>query len=108
MVDPGAPKTTAKVTPGAFRGSLPRLPGKRAPMRAACPAGETHQGIPFTGQQGRLRDALEAIQLENPFPGICGRVCHHPCEDACNRRKFDETVSISALERASYGLGAGA
>ena len=29
-----------------------------------------------------------------------GRVCYHPCEDACNRAKLDtEAVGIHAVER---------
>jgi 2-oxoacid:acceptor oxidoreductase delta subunit (pyruvate/2-ketoisovalerate family) len=31
---------------------------------------------------------------------VTGRVCHHPCEKACNRRLFDGAVSIHAVERA--------
>jgi 2-oxoacid:acceptor oxidoreductase delta subunit (pyruvate/2-ketoisovalerate family) len=39
------------------------------------------------------------ILRENPFPGVCGRVCPHPCEGVCNRREFDETIAIQAIER---------
>ena len=35
-----------------------------------------------------------------PFAGICGRVCHHPCETECYRGKLmEEPVSICALKR---------
>lgn len=34
-----------------------------------------------------------------PFAGICGRICHHPCEDNCNRQEIDEAVSICNLKR---------
>ena len=37
--------------------------------------------------------------MENPFPGVCGRVCYHPCELQCNRREFDEPVAIHTIER---------
>src|SRR4030042_614437 len=45
----------------------------------------------------------------NPFPGTTGRVCHHPCEQDCNRMKFDESVSIRSLERfvADYAMEKG-
>ncbi|MCC7462692.1 MAG: FAD-dependent oxidoreductase, partial [Gammaproteobacteria bacterium] len=36
----------------------------------------------------------------NPFPAIAGRICHHPCEAACNRVGYDAPVSICRLERA--------
>jgi NADPH-dependent glutamate synthase beta subunit-like oxidoreductase len=35
----------------------------------------------------------------NPFPAVCGRVCYHPCETACNRADLDSAVSIHAVER---------
>jgi len=37
--------------------------------------------------------------MDNPFPGICGRICNHRCEDACNRAKLDEPINIRALKR---------
>lgn len=36
---------------------------------------------------------------DNPFPALHGRVCYHPCENACNRGQLDEAVSIHAVER---------
>ena len=33
------------------------------------------------------------------MPAIHGRVCYHPCEDACNRIHTDSSVSIHAVER---------
>jgi NADPH-dependent glutamate synthase beta subunit-like oxidoreductase len=30
---------------------------------------------------------------------VHGRVCYHPCEDACNRKDLDDAVSIHAVER---------
>ena len=35
----------------------------------------------------------------NPFPSIAGRICHHPCEDACNRKAHDVEIVICGLER---------
>jgi heterodisulfide reductase subunit A-like polyferredoxin len=37
--------------------------------------------------------------MDNPFPGICGRICNHRCESACNRGLVDEPVNIRALKR---------
>jgi formate dehydrogenase beta subunit len=34
----------------------------------------------------------------NPLPAITGRVCHHPCETACNRGLYDESISIHGVE----------
>jgi len=33
------------------------------------------------------------------MPAVHGRVCYHPCEDSCNRKNVDESVSIHAVER---------
>ena len=48
---------------------------------------------------GRYLDALAVIRERNPLPAICGRVCHHPCEGACNRGHQDEPVAMDALKR---------
>ena len=42
---------------------------------------------------------MRVIKMDNPFPGICGRICNHRCEDACNRGKVDEPINIRALKR---------
>ena len=41
----------------------------------------------------------QTILNENPFPAICGRVCFHPCESACNRADMDEPIANHHLER---------
>ena len=50
-------------------------------------------------QGGRYRKAWEIIVRDNPLPAVHGRVCYHPCEDACNRGEIDDSVSIHAVER---------
>ncbi|MBN1955625.1 MAG: FAD-dependent oxidoreductase [Anaerolineae bacterium] len=70
-----------------------------APCRDACPTGQRVQGYIALIREGRYHDALRVIKEDNPFPGICGRICNHRCEDACNRRKLDEAINIRALKR---------
>ncbi len=70
-----------------------------APCRDACPAGQRVQGYIALIREGRWPDALRVIKLENPFPGICGRICNHRCENACNRGLVDEPINIRALKR---------
>ena len=41
-------------------------------------------------------EALAVVRDRCPLPGICGRICHHPCEAACRR---DEPIAIRALKR---------
>ncbi|MEW5956421.1 MAG: FAD-dependent oxidoreductase [Chloroflexota bacterium] len=70
-----------------------------APCRDACPAGQRAQGYIALIRAGRYDDALRVIKEDNPFPGICGRICNHRCETACNRGKVDEALNIHALKR---------
>ena len=70
-----------------------------APCRDACPAGQRAQGYIALIREGRWADALRVIKMDNPFPGICGRICNHRCETACNRGLVDEAINIRALKR---------
>ena len=70
-----------------------------APCRDACPAHQRAQGYIALIREGRFEDALRVIKEDNPFPGICGRICNHRCEDACNRGKVDDPINIHALKR---------
>ena len=84
---------------GTWRFMRPKYNEKTAPCSAACPAGEDIARIEMLSNQGRYQDAVETILLENPFPSVCGRVCFHPCETACNRSGLDDPVAIHDLER---------
>jgi len=70
-----------------------------APCRDACPGGQRAQGYIALIREGRWNDALRVIKMDNPFPGICGRICNHRCETACNRNLVDEPINIRALKR---------
>ena len=70
-----------------------------APCRDACPAHQRAQGYIALIREGRWADALRVIKMDNPFPGICGRICNHRCETACNRGQVDEPINIRALKR---------
>ncbi len=80
-----------------------------APCRDACPAGQRAQGYIALIAQGRYREALRVIKEDNPFPSVCGRTCHHPCEGSCTRALVDQPVSIMALKRfvVDYALAYG-
>ena len=88
-VRPGPPERTRRPV------YIDRLP----PCNASCPAGENVQAWLAEAQAGRFREAWEIIVRDNPMPAVHGRVCYHPCEDACNRKDLDEAVSIHAVER---------
>jgi len=84
-----------QAVPGAFAVDKRGIP----PCRAACPAGVNVQGYVALIGAGKYAEALELIRRELPFPGICGRVCPHPCEAACSRASAEGAVSIMALKR---------
>ncbi|HIP96772.1 MAG TPA: FAD-dependent oxidoreductase, partial [Anaerolineae bacterium] len=70
-----------------------------APCSNACPGGIHVQGYVALIAAGRYREALDLICEAVPFPGILGRVCHHPCEANCRRAEVDQAVSIRNLKR---------
>ncbi len=95
---------------GAWRYLRPAYTSLRAPCSQACPIG---QDIPFyltSLADGNLREAWDKMLESNPFPAVCGRVCHHPCEGECNRKEYDEPLAIHALERflGDWGMKHGA
>ncbi len=84
---------------GTWRYVRPKYEDKTPPCNAACPAGvDIPMFIGLVGE-GRYEEAWNVIREENPFPGVCGRVCFHPCESHCNRAEYDESIAINALER---------
>ena len=91
--------TTEGNKTGAWRFLRPRYDEKTAPCAVACPAGEDIGRIQMLSSQGLFKEAWETVLIENPFPGVCGRICRHPCEAACNRGRFDEAVAVHTIER---------
>ncbi len=71
----------------------------RAPCSGACPIDHSVQGYVTLIAAGKVDAAADLIRRENPLPGICGRVCFHPCESQCNRGELDEPISICGLKR---------
>ncbi|MFH1860199.1 MAG: FAD-dependent oxidoreductase [bacterium] len=70
-----------------------------SPCKSGCPLNISVQGYVALIAQGKYQEALDLIRRENPFPGICGRVCNHPCEAECLRSKVDEPIAIASLKR---------
>ena len=88
-------KKYAQAIPGAYAIS------KRgtAPCKATCPAHVSVQGYIALINQEKYAEAIELFRDSHPFPGICGRVCHHPCEKECTRNDYDEPLAIRELHR---------
>ncbi len=77
--------------------------------RVKCPLGMNVQAYMALAAQSRFDEALRVIREDNPLPGICGRVCHHPCEEGCRRSELDQSVAIRDIKRflADYEAGTG-
>ena len=99
LIIPCSYLTTEGNKTGSWRFLRPRYEEKTAPCSAACPSGEDIARIQMLTGQGSFKEAWDTILVENPFPGVCGRVCYHPCELQCNRREFDQSVAIHTIER---------
>ena len=78
-----------------------------APCKAACPANVSAQGYVALIARGDFKEALAVVRRENPLPGICGRVCTHPCESDCARGLVDEPVAIREPEKVRGRMGSG-
>jgi NADPH-dependent glutamate synthase beta subunit-like oxidoreductase len=91
--------STDVIKTGTWRAALAHHINAPSPCHGACPvSGDIAEWIALA----RTRDFKAAWQVlirHNPFPSIAGRICHHPCEAACNRAGFDEALSICKLER---------
>jgi NADPH-dependent glutamate synthase beta subunit-like oxidoreductase/formate hydrogenlyase subunit 6/NADH:ubiquinone oxidoreductase subunit I len=92
------------------RRSLPGRPvidKRQKPLcQTNCPLGVNAQAyIALTGAK-RFREALDLVRRDNVLPGICGRVCTHPCEGICRRGELDEPIAIRNIKRflADYGV----
>ena len=96
---PHSHTSTAVNKTGSWRFFHPKYDEKTAPCSAACPVGQDIARIEMLTAWGLLKDAWQLILNENPFPAVCGRVCFHPCESACNRGNLDAPIAIHNLER---------
>jgi NADH-quinone oxidoreductase subunit F len=70
-----------------------------SPCQHTCPVGINVPEYVAHIAAGEYLEAVETIRERNPFPGICGRICHHPCETRCRRGELDEPVAIRSLKR---------
>ena len=83
---------------------------RNIPCRTACPihteCGRYVQAIGIS----RDEEAYLLARAPNPFAYTLGRICAHPCEDACRRGKIDEPIAICTLKRYAterHNLGTG-
>jgi NADH-quinone oxidoreductase subunit F len=70
-----------------------------SPCQHTCPVGINIPKYVAQIAAGEYLEAINTIRERNPFPAICGRICHHPCEGRCRRGELDDPVAIRALKR---------
>ena len=92
-------KAIYKRYPQAIPGAFAIEKKGTAPCRATCPAHVSVQGYIALIGQGKYSEALALFKEDHPFPGVCGRVCHHPCEGECSRTDVDQPLAIMHLHR---------
>ncbi len=69
------------------------------PCRSNCPLGVNVQGYIALAKTEKFAEALSIIRENNVLPGICGRICTHPCETDCRRSELDEPIAIRDIKR---------
>jgi formate dehydrogenase beta subunit len=69
------------------------------PCIAACPAGVDVPRYIRLVADGKYAEAEAVIREKVPFPAVLGRICFHPCEEACRRGEVNEPMAICDLKR---------
>ena len=70
-----------------------------APCTYACPNSVPAQGYVRKVAQEEFHEAYQLIMSRSPLQSICGKVCNHPCEEACTRGHKDEPIMIREIKR---------
>jgi len=69
------------------------------PCKHECPAGtDVPRYVRLIGE-GKYSEAVAVVREKVPFPRVLGRICPHPCEDACRREKLNAPIAIRMLKR---------
>jgi heterodisulfide reductase subunit A-like polyferredoxin len=91
-------KATHKRYPQAVPGAFAITKGDRPPCKLSCPAGCNGQGYIALTSKGKYLESLEHIKQWIPLPAVIGRICHHPCEQNCNRNEVDQPLGIAPIK----------
>jgi Pyruvate/2-oxoacid:ferredoxin oxidoreductase delta subunit len=90
---------------GDWRYLTPVVKNKQAPCSQNCPLGISIPGYLNAVKNGNLETGLALLLSHNPLPGLTGRLCYHPCQAKCVRRKIDRAISVQKIERFLADLG---
>ncbi len=71
-----------------------------APCQNTCPAGTEVWRYVAHIARGEYQEAYRVIREALPFPSVCARVCHHPCERMCRAGSTGgEPIAVRTLKR---------
>ena len=71
-----------------------------APCQNTCPAGTEVWRYVAHIARGEYKEAYKVIREALPFPSVCARVCHHPCESMCRAGATGgEPIAVRTLKR---------
>ena len=82
-----------------YEGDTSYIAKVTAPCTDMCPASVDIPAYIEGVRDMVFTDSLVATRKTMPLAHTCGRVCPHPCEDACRRMNLDEPISIMELKR---------
>jgi heterodisulfide reductase subunit A2 len=85
--------------PQAIPNTYSILRAGQPPCENACPADVNVCGYMNLAGLGKFDEALALVREKMPFAAVCGRICFHPCENACKRGQVDQALSICATKR---------
>ncbi|MBI2829590.1 MAG: FAD-dependent oxidoreductase [Chloroflexi bacterium] len=69
------------------------------PCHYACPAEIDVPLYVYLAGKGKYKESLAIVREKVPFPGVLGRVCIHPCEQACRHGEVNKPIAIKDLKR---------
>lgn len=69
------------------------------PCEYECPAHVDISSYVSLLGEGNIDEAIRVHRERNPFVAVSARVCPHPCETMCERRKTDNPVAVRSLKR---------
>jgi Pyruvate/2-oxoacid:ferredoxin oxidoreductase delta subunit len=84
---------------GDWRYLTPAVANKFAPCTRDCPAAVPISEYLNALSNGHVERGLTLLLAHNPLPSLTGRLCYHPCQTKCVRRKIDRAISIQQVER---------
>ncbi|MBN1656102.1 MAG: FAD-dependent oxidoreductase [Deltaproteobacteria bacterium] len=71
-----------------------------APCETGCPVGTEVWRYVANIAKGDFEEAYRVVRQANPFPSVCARVCHHPCEAVCRcGATGGEPIAVRSLKR---------